>query len=105
MLMTKRRPVPVGTILKTEFMDPLRLTQGHVAEAMGVERKHVNQICNGRRSITATTALMLARVFNTSPDFWLNLQKAVDLWDATHDKDQAARIDRAKPIVSRAALS
>jgi addiction module HigA family antidote len=75
MLMTKRKPATVGEILVEEFMKPLGLTQGALAEAMGVQRKHVNELCNGRRNVTAATALILARVFGNSPDFWLNAQR------------------------------
>lgn len=74
MLTTKRKPVTVGEILVEEFMQPLGLTQGTLAEAMGVPRKHVNELCTGRRVLTAPTALMLARVFGNSADFWLNVQ-------------------------------
>jgi addiction module HigA family antidote len=72
MLTTKRKPATVGEILAEEFMRPLGLTQGALAAAMGVPRKHVNQLCNDRRTVTAPTALILARVFGNSPDFWLN---------------------------------
>ncbi len=75
MLMTKRKPTRVGEILVEEFMEPLGLTRGDLAEAMGVQRKHVNELCNDRRAITADTALMLARVFGNSADFWLNVQR------------------------------
>jgi addiction module HigA family antidote len=51
MLVTKRRPVPVGEILVEEFMRPLGLTQAALAQAMGVPRKHVNELCNGRRAV------------------------------------------------------
>jgi addiction module HigA family antidote len=67
--MTKRKPVSAGEILVQEFMSPLSLTQEALAEAMGVQRKHVNELCNERRSITASTALILARVFGNTPDF------------------------------------
>ena len=98
MLTTKRKPVTVGEILVEEFMKPLGLTQAALAEAMGVQRKHVNELCNDRRSLTAATALILARVFGNSPDFWLNVQRRTDLWEATHSPHQRARIDRARPL-------
>src|SRR6185437_7673377 len=98
MLVTKRRPVPVGEILVEEFMHPLRLTQTALAEAMGVQRKHVNELCNGRRAVTAATALILARVFGNSPDFWLNVQRRSDLWKAMNNPRQRERIKRAKPL-------
>ena len=56
-------------------MEPLNLTQADLAEAMSVPRKRVNELCNARRAITADAALMLARVFGHSADFWLNGQR------------------------------
>lgn len=65
---------------------------------MGVQRKHVNELCNDRRNVTAATALILARVFGNSPDFWLNVQRRSDLWEAMHNPAQRQRINRAKPL-------
>src|ERR1700761_4918208 len=98
MLMTKRKPATVGEILTEEFMRPMALTQGALAKAMGVQRKHVNELCNDRRAITAATALILARVFGNSPDFWLNVQRRTDLWEAMNSPRERQRIKRAKPI-------
>jgi len=98
MLMTKRKPATVGEILIEEFMHPLGLTQAALAEAMGVQRKHVNELCNGRRNVTAPTALILSRVFGNSPDFWLNVQRRSDLWEAMHSPRERERIKRAKPL-------
>jgi len=84
MLVTKRKPVTAGEMLVEEFMIPLGLTQAALAAAMGVQRKHVNELCNGRRAVTAPTALILGRVFGNAADFWLNLQRRTDLWKATH---------------------
>ncbi|MDR3424045.1 MAG: HigA family addiction module antitoxin [Alphaproteobacteria bacterium] len=102
MLMTKRKPASVGEILNEEFLQPLGLTQAALAEAMGVPRKHVNELCNDRRSVTAATALILARVFGNSADFWLNVQRRSDLWAVMNTPDERARIDRAKPLSSAA---
>lgn len=98
MLTTKRKPVSVGEILVEEFMEPMGLTQRALAEAMGVQRKHVNELCNGRRAVTAPTALILARVFGNSPDFWLNVQRRSDLWEAMNSPRERERIKRARPI-------
>jgi antitoxin HigA-1 len=97
-LTTKRKPATIGEILVEEFTQPLGLTQGALAEAMGVQRKHVNELCNNRRNVTAATALILARVFGNSPDFWLNVQRRSDLWEAMHDPRERERIGRAKPL-------
>jgi addiction module HigA family antidote len=98
MLMTKRRPATVGEILVEELMEPMGLTQQALADAMGVPRKHVNQLCKDRRSVTAPTALILARVFGNSPEFWLNVQRRSDLWEAMNSPDERERIERAPPI-------
>ena len=95
MLMTKRKPATVGEILVEEFMQPLGLTQGTLAKAMGVQRKHVNELCNDRRNVTAATALILARVFGNSPDFWLNVQRRSDLWQAMNSPRERADQARA----------
>jgi antitoxin HigA-1 len=102
MLMTKRKPGSVGEILTEEFMAPMGLTQAALAKAMGVQRKHVNELCNGRRTVTAATALILGRVFANSPDFWLNVQRRSDLWDAMHSPRERARIKRARPLTPAA---
>ena len=98
MLMTTRKPGTVGEILSEEFMEPMRLTQGALAQAMGVARKHVNELCNDRRTVTAPTALILARVFGNSPEFWLNVQRRTDLWEAMHSPRERKRIERARPL-------
>jgi addiction module HigA family antidote len=93
MLETKRKPVEVGGILAEGFMKPLGLTEGGLAEVLGVRRKHVSELCRGRRTVTAPTALILARVLGNSPDFSLNVQRRVDLWAAMSD-----RVERATPL-------
>ena len=82
MLLTKRKPASVGEILTEEFLLPLNLTQTALATAMGVQRKHVNELCTGRRSVTEPTALILAQILGTSADFWLNVQRRQHLWNA-----------------------
>jgi addiction module HigA family antidote len=98
MLMTKRKSATVAEILVEEFMAPMGLTQAALAERMGVQRKHVNELCNERRAVTAPTALILARVFGNSHDFWLNVQRRSDLWEAMHSPRERKRIERAKPL-------
>jgi addiction module HigA family antidote len=62
----------------------------------------VNELCNDRRNVTAATALILARVFGNSPDFWLNVQRRSDLWEAMNSPQEMARIERATPLVKAA---
>ena len=99
MITTKRKPVSVGEMLTEEFMKPMGIDQGKLAEALGVARKTVNELCNNKTGVTADTALMLATVFGNSAEFWLNLQKRNDLWNALHSKKRMERINKAKPIL------
>ena len=98
MILTKRQPVSVGEMLVEEFIVPLSITQAQLAEAMGISRRTVNELCNNKRSITVDTALMLAKVFGNTPDFWLNLQRRNDIWAALHSSKRKARIEKAKPL-------
>ena len=102
MLVTTRKPATVGEVLVEEFMQPMGLTQSALAEAMGVQRKHVNELCNDRRAVTAPAALILGRVFGNSADFWLNVQRRTDLWEAMNSPRERERIERAKPRRSAA---
>ena len=98
MLITKRRPVSVGEMLEQEFMVPLGLTQTELAKAMGVPRRLVNELCRDRRSVTVQTALILARVFGNTADFWLNVQKRNDLWLAKNSRDVTRRLSKVKAL-------
>lgn len=77
-----RRPTTPGEILNEEFLRPLRMTQRKLADHLGCDVKVVNRIINGRTSVSAEMALKLAASLSTTPEFWLNAQKAVDLYDA-----------------------
>ncbi len=72
-------PIHPGEILLEEFLKPLGISQNALARALRVPPDRINAIVQGRRSITADTALRLARAFGTSPQFWLNLQTRYDL--------------------------
>ena len=98
MNITQRQPVSVGDMITEEFLVPLGLTQGKLAEAMGVSRKTVNELCTNRRAITVDTALMLATAFGNTAEFWLNLQQRNDLWKALNSPKRRARVERARPV-------
>ena len=100
MNITERQPVSVGEMLTEEFLVPMQLTQAQLAEAMGVSRKTINELCTNRRAITVDTALMLATVFKNTADFWLNLQRRNELWNALHTPKRKARIEKARPIAA-----
>ncbi|MBK7896914.1 MAG: HigA family addiction module antitoxin [Candidatus Promineifilaceae bacterium] len=72
-------PVHPGEVLLEDFMKPMELTQYRVAKDIGVTAMRISQIVNGKRAVTADTAMRLARYFGTSPDVWLRLQARYDL--------------------------
>ncbi len=81
--MTRRRaPTTPGEILREEFLRPLRMTQKELASHLRCDVKVINRIVNGRTSVSAEMALKLGAAFRTTPEFWLNAQKAVDLFRA-----------------------
>ena len=71
-----------GEILLEEFLAPMELSQNRIARAIGVPPRRINEIVHGKRSITADTALRLARYFGTSEQFWMGLQADYDLEEA-----------------------
>ena len=77
-----REPTGPGEILSEEFLKPLHITQRQLAEHIGCDVKVINRIVNGRTSISAELAIRLARALDTSPEFWLNAQQAVDVFRA-----------------------
>jgi addiction module HigA family antidote len=91
-----RRPTHPGEMLREDFLPDFGLTVAGLAEAAGVSRQSINGLLRGRRAVSPEMALRLARLFGNTPEFWLNAQRAVDLWDAAETiKDDVARI---KPL-------
>lgn len=92
----QRRPTHPGEMLREDFMPDYGLTVAGLAEAVGVTRQSINELLRGRRALTPGMALRLARLFGNTPEFWLNAQRAVDLWDA----EQAIRddVERIEPL-------
>ncbi len=72
-------PVHPGEVLLEEFLEPMGISQYRVAKDISVSPRRINEIVHGKRSVTADTALRLARYFGTSDRFWLNLQTSYDL--------------------------
>ncbi len=97
----RRRPTHPGELLREETLPAAGLSQSELAARLGVSRRTVNDLVHERRSVNPDLAHRLARIFNTTPEFWLRLQEAVDVWEtlqANRDK-----YDRLKPIGERAA--
>ncbi len=91
-----RRPTPPGEVFLEDFLLPLRITQKEAAACLRISYPRMNEIINGKRAVTPDTALRIAKFTSTEPEFWLNLQQAVDLWDAL-DSDQATDLDKIQP--------
>lgn len=78
----RRRPTHPGEILREDFMPDYNLTVAGLANALSVSRQTVNELLRERRAVRPEMALRLSKLFGNSPEFWLNLQRAVDLWEA-----------------------
>lgn len=77
-----RRPTHPGEMLREDFLPDYGLTVAKLAEAIGVSRQSISELLRERRRVSPEMALRLSRLFGNSPEFWLNAQRAVDLWDA-----------------------
>jgi addiction module HigA family antidote len=83
---THRPPTHPGEMLLEEFLNPMGITQKELADNIRVPYQRINEIINGRRGITPSTALRLAKFFNMSADFWMNLQLRWDLYFAQQEE-------------------
>jgi addiction module HigA family antidote len=88
----KRKPTSPGEILNEEFLKPLGITQKDLANHLGCDYKVINRIINERTTVTPEMAMKLAMAFKTTPDFWLNAQMALDLW-------QLRRKPKIRPLI------
>lgn len=79
---SRRRPIHPGEMLAEDFLPDYGLTVVGMARAIGVSRQSLNELVRERRPVSTEMALRLGRLFGNSPQFWLNAQQAVDLWDA-----------------------
>jgi len=92
-----RPPTTPGEMLKEEFLEPMGLTEQQLADGIGISYQRVNELIHGKRGITTSTALRLAKYFGTSPDFWLNMQKANELYHVMQQEGE--QIENIQPIV------
>ena len=92
----RRRPTHPGEMLREDFLPDYGLTVAGLAAALGVSRQSVNELLRGRRALSPGMALRLSRLFGNSAEFWLNAQRAVDLWDAAEAIKDAVR--QIKPL-------
>lgn len=94
--MRKVRPVHPGEILREDFLPDYKLSIASLAEALGVSRQTINELVHERRGLSPEMSLRLSRFFGNSAEFWMNAQKAVDLWDAR--EAIGAEVDRISPV-------
>jgi len=76
------KPAHPGEILKEMYLEPLELTVTNAAESLGITRKTLSELINGRSGISTSMALRLSKAFGTTPELWLNMQQNYDLWKA-----------------------
>ncbi|MGO2415659.1 HigA family addiction module antitoxin [Cobetia crustatorum] len=81
---TKRRPLTVGQMLAVKFLEPMNIDIRTLAEAMGVHRNTLSRIVHDKGTLTAPMAIKLAAALGNTPEFWLNIKHAVELWDVRH---------------------
>lgn len=92
----QRRPTHPGEMLREDFLPDYALTVAGLAESLGVSRQTVHELLRERRALSPEMALRLARLFGNTPEFWLNAQRAVDLWDAA--QAIGAEVEKIKPL-------
>jgi len=92
------RPIHPGEMLREDFLPDYGLTVSGLAEALGVSRQTVNELIRERRSVSPQMGLRLSRLFGSSPEFWLNAQRAVDLWDAA--QELGPEVERIQPLTA-----
>ena len=90
MIPKNRKPTHPGEILLEDFLKPKGMSQIQLAGKMGVSVQRVNTLINGKRDVSAETAVLLARTLKTTPEFWMNAQRDVDLWDTAEAIKSAA---------------
>ncbi|WP_137646968.1 HigA family addiction module antitoxin [Escherichia albertii] len=103
-----RKPTTVGNILLYEYLEPLELKINELAEILHVHRNTVSALVNNNRKLTMDMAYRLAKAFDTSVDFWINLQTAVDLWEVENDmrvQEELSRITTAEEFISQRNLN
>ena len=92
----KIRPTHPGEMLREDFLPDYGLTVSSLAQALGVSRQSISELLRGRRGVSPEMALRLSRLFGNSPEFWLNAQRAMDLWDAAQTIQ--AEVARIQPL-------
>lgn len=98
MIHYKRKPTSPGEILREEFLAHLGITQKQLADHLGCDYKVINRIVNEKASVSPEMAMRLACAFETTPDFWLNAQNALDLWKIDKKENRISSLLKHHPI-------
>lgn len=96
-MISKKQPTPPGDFIKEDILKEFGMTQDQLASKLCVSRRTINEIINGKRRITADMALRLGKFTKTSPEVWINLQTAFDLWDAAHSVRNSKQLRAIQP--------
>lgn len=96
MIVVSRKPTHPGEVLREEFMPDYGLTVAQVAKRLAVSRQSVNELVRERRAVSPDMALRLGKLFGTSPQYWLNLQRNVDIWDSL--EEHSGELDEIEPL-------
>jgi addiction module HigA family antidote len=98
MAQAQRKPTSVGDVLLYEYLEPTGLKINDLAEMLNVHRNTISALVNNNRKLTVDMAFRLAKAFDTSAEFWLNLQNSLDLWEVHNDARIQEEISRVMPI-------
>lgn len=93
----KRKPTHPGEVLREDVLPALKLTQGEIASRLGVSRLSVSELLHGKRTLSPDMAVRIGRFTNTTPESWLRMQAAVDLWELEQDP---ARYQHIEPVAA-----
>lgn len=92
----KVRPIHPGEMLREDFLPDYNLSVSSLADALDVSRQTMNELLRERRAVSPEMAVRLSRLFGNSPEFWLNAQRAVDLWDVAREIESEVKL--IKPL-------
>lgn len=98
MNITQRKPFSPSEILLEEFMQPLQLNEAHLAQLLKCPVQQVTDLLHDQQAINPDMAIRLSRLFNTSAEYWLNLQQKTDLWSALHDPQKHQEYNQIEPL-------
>ena len=97
-----RKPTHPGELIREDLLPETGISQTDLARLMGVSRRTISEVIHERRRLTPDIAFRLAKVFNSTPEMWLNMQQAVDLWEAS--KNHGREYDKIRPLQESAFL-